>query len=238
VVQVLRDLRVGEPDGQDGSRLARFNAEQNALALAGAEAYYRAVVRGGPSSWNVRDRHMAQTLDRLMAHYGDGAKAVVWEHNTHVGDARWTDMAQAGMVNVGQLVREAHVEDGVVIVGFGCHRGEVVASDRWGGATRTFGVPPARAGSTEDLLHHELGDRAAALFVFDDDLPDWAGRARHHRAVGVVYDPERERWGNYVPTVLGRRYDAFLWFDETTGVSPLHGEPVLAREPETWPTGE
>ena len=237
VVTLLGQVLKGAAQDGASSRDAHFNAEQNARAAAGAEAYYRAMVRGGPGSWNVRDRHMVDTLDRLMAHHGDDAKAVVWEHNTHVGDARFTDMADAGMVNVGQLVREAHADEGVVLVGFGSHRGSVVAADRWGGTTEAMRMPPARRGTTEDLLHESLGDGSAALFVFDDEPPRWAAEHRDHRAVGVVYHPEAERWGNYVPTVLGRRYDAFCWFDETSALEPLHGVRALKGEMETWPSG-
>jgi erythromycin esterase len=238
VVDLLKELRAGVSTDGGPPRDARFNAEQNALSAAGAEAYYRAMVRGGPESWNVRDRHMVATLDRLVDHHGDGAKAVVWEHNTHVGDARWTDMADAGMVNVGQLVREAHAQEGVVLVGFGSHRGTVVASDHWGGSTQRMTLPPAREGTTEALLHDELGDGSAALFVFGDDPPDWAADSRGHRAVGVVYNPRAERWGNYVPTVLGRRYDAFCWFDQTSGLTPLAGVSAEGGEMEAWPSGD
>jgi erythromycin esterase len=221
--------------GPDGSRDAAFAAEQNARAAVGADAYYRAAVRGGPTSWNVRDTHMADTLDRLVAHHGDGAKAVIWEHNTHVGDARYTDMHDAGLVNVGQLVRERYGEGNTVLVGFGSHHGTVIAADDWGEATRAMRVPPARSGSTEALLRQELDDPelAECLFVFDG-LSAWAAEERAHRAIGVVYHPEAERWGNYV---LGRRYDAFVWCDETTALRPLHGVPARGEERETWPFG-
>ena len=135
VIALLRRLRASDdPDADGGGALdARFVAEQNAEAAAGAERYYRAMIGGGPKSWNVRDCHMADTLDRLLHRYAAGddepaAKAVVWEHNTHVGDARATDMAAAGMVNLGQLARERHGRDQVVLVGFGTHRGSVIAS--------------------------------------------------------------------------------------------------------------
>jgi erythromycin esterase-like protein len=163
---------------------------------------------------------MTATLDRLMDHHGSDAKAVVWEHNSHVGDARWTDMAEHGMVNVGQLVREAHAADGVVIVGFGGYVGSVTAADRWGGRTQQMRLPPARRRSTERLLHDALDGQPAALFVFADDPPPWADRRLGHRAVGVAYHSDAE-WGNYVPTVLGRRYDAFCWIDETSALTPL-----------------
>ena len=241
VVSLLGDLLRRTSEDGTGSRDAQFDAEQNAAVVAGAEAYYRAMVTGGASSWNVRDRHMADTLDRLVTHHrarseGRPVKAVVWEHNTHVGDARFTDMVDAGLFNVGQLVREAHGEDDVVIVGFGTHSGTVTAADRWGGPTETMPLPKARMGSTEARLHRAV-QQPAALFVFPDDQPGWLRTAREHRAVGVVYHPQAERWGNYVPTVLGRRYDAFCWFDRTRALTPLHGVDAEAGELETWPHG-
>ncbi|MDP9496361.1 MAG: erythromycin esterase family protein [Actinomycetota bacterium] len=233
VVDLLRRLcseRAARVDGDDPE--ARFSAEQNAAVAAGAEKYYRTLVSGSGLSWNVRDEHMVDTLDRLLDH--TERKAVVWEHNTHVGDARATDMAAAGMVNVGQLARERYGEDDVVIVGFGGHRGRVVAAPSWGAQMQRMPVPPARDGSLEALLHDEVG--RDALFVFPQDgQPDWLQRRRDHRAIGVVYDSRRERWGNYVPTVLGRRYDAFLHFEDTRPLRPLHLEPERDGEPETWP---
>src|SRR5260370_10117801 len=110
------------------------------------------MVRGGPSSWNGGDHHMVETLEGLIGQHGPTCKAVVWEHNTHVGDARFTDMARNGMVNVGQLVRQRYGSDGVVIVGFGTHRGTVIAATEWGEPMERMRVPPARAGSFEDML--------------------------------------------------------------------------------------
>jgi erythromycin esterase len=223
-----------EPDGADAE--SRFVAEQNAAVAAGAERYYRALVTGGSSSWNVRDCHMTDTLDRLVEHYGPG-RSVVWEHNTHVGDARATDMSRYGDVNVGQLVRERHGRQRVLTVGFAGHRGTVVAADRWDAPTRVLPLPPAREGSLEDLLVAALPEPALLAFPAQDDQPPWLRERRGHRAVGVVYDPDRERWGNYVPTVLGDRYDALLWFPETRALRPLHVEP-RSGEAETWPTGQ
>ncbi|MGY1708768.1 erythromycin esterase family protein [Geodermatophilus sp. SYSU D00758] len=237
VVTMLRELRARPAADGGPDREAAFVVEQNARVAAGAEAYYRAMVRGGPESWNVRDHHMTDTLDRLLEHRGDGAKAVVWEHNTHVGDARYTDMADAGMVNVGQLARERYGEDDVVIVGFGSHHGSVLAGDGWGAPVQRMPLPPARPGSTEALLHDAVPD-AAALFVFPPELPGWLRSERAHRAVGVVYHPGAERWGNYVPTVLGRRYDAFCWFDETRALTPLHGTHPSGGEMETFPDAD
>jgi erythromycin esterase-like protein len=199
----------------------RFAAEQNASVVVDAERYYRAMVRGSAESWNVRDVHMADTLDRLMHHTGQ--KAVVWEHNTHVGDARATDMAAAGMVNVGQLARERHGADAVVLVGFGSHRGSVIAGSAWGEQMQRMAVPPARPGSLEAVLHEAL-DGDALFVVPPGERPGWLTERLAHRAIGVVYSPQRERWGNYVPTVLGERYDVFLYVDQTSALQPLHLE--------------
>ncbi|HEX4817613.1 MAG TPA: erythromycin esterase family protein [Nonomuraea sp.] len=210
-----------------------LGVRQNAEVVAGAERYYRALVRGGPDSWNVRDAHMADTLDRLAGHRG--AKGVVWAHNTHVGDARATDLAAAGMTTLGQLARERHGAD-TVLVGFGCHRGSVVAADRWGAQHHVMPVPPARPASLESFLHEALPDPRALFVVPGPPRPAWYDEPMGHRAIGVVYRPEQERWGNYVPTVVGRRYDAFLWLDRTKALHPLHGEPWGDQEQETYPT--
>ena len=239
-VATLRALRSRATEFREDGRDAYFDAEQNALVARNAELYYRTMVRGGPTSWNVRDHHMAETLDRLMAHHGPAAKAIVWEHNTHVGDARFTTMARAGMVNVGQLVRQGHEREGVLIVGFGTHRGTVIAGDEWGAPMARMRVPAARAGSLEDLLHRAgVGD---SLFLFDGSDDGGVGGLDEpvdHRAIGVVYDPNAERWGNYVPTLLPRRYDAFVFIDESRALDALH-MPVSVRDdevPETYPSG-
>ena len=243
-VAMLRALRAKAPEYREDGRDAFFDAEQNALIARNAERYYRAMVRGGPMSWNVRDHHMVETLDRLMGHYGPRAKAIVWEHNTHVGDARFTNMARSGMENVGQIVRQAHGEgpadkEGVFIVGFGSHRGTVIAADEWGSPMRRLRVPEARGGSWEARLHDAgVGD---ALFVFDGS-DDGGIRGLEvpldHRAIGVVYDPHAERWGNYVPTIVPRRYDAFIHIDESHALDPLHFPAIVDGEvPETYPSG-
>jgi erythromycin esterase-like protein len=238
-VAVLAALRTKATEFREDGPDAFFNAEQNALVAQNAERYYRTMVRGGPTSWNVRDTHMVETLERLMKHHGPEAKAIVWEHNTHIGDARFTDMARAGMVNVGQLVRQAHDADDVVLVGFGTHRGTVIAGDEWGAPMRRMRVPPAREGSFEDALHaSDVGDMLLLFDGGDDGGVEGLADPIGHRAIGVVYDPRNERWGNYVPTIVPRRYDAFLQFEETAGVDALH-MPVLVdgEPPETYPSG-
>jgi erythromycin esterase-like protein len=236
-VSVLRALRVNAASLREDGREGYFDAEQNALVARNAERYYRTMVRGGPASWNVRDHHMVETLDRLIEHHGPAAKAIVWEHNTHIGDARFTDMARAGMVNVGQLVRESRGDADTMLVGFGTHRGTVIAADEWGAPMERMRVPAARNDSFEHVMHEAaVGD---ALLLFHDDEPASAlARPIGHRAIGVVYDPDHERWGNYVPTIIPRRYDAFLYIDETRAVDPLHmAVRVGGDEPETYPSG-
>ncbi len=244
VVAMLAELRGKAPQYREDGTVARheayFDVEQNALIAKNAEHYYRTMVRGGAASWNVRDRHMQETLERLMEFHGPDARAVVWEHNTHIGDARYTDMARDGMVNVGQLARERWGEDQVALVGFGSYEGSVIAGNAWGAPMRRIPVPPAQRGSFEELLHRN--DARDALLLFDPEdqaTQETLGQPRGHRAIGVVYHPEREQYGNYVPTVLPRRYDAFLYLDRTTALHPLHLQPRDEHEPpETYPTGD
>jgi erythromycin esterase len=213
-----------------------FDAVQNAEVAADAEHYYRIMVRGDQSSWNIRDEHMMATVDRIVAHLGPASKGLVWAHNTHIGDARATDMAEGGMINIGQLLRERHSAEGVALVGFAGHRGTVLAAAEWGVPERVLPVPGAVSGSHEDFLHRALG-RSALLVFGDDRTGPWLSSRLGHRAIGVVYQPQRER-GNYVPTRMGARYDALLWFEETGALRPLHHEAQPAdQEFETEPTG-
>ena len=237
-IAILRELRRNAPHYSEDGRDAYFNAEQNALVARNAELYYRTMVRGGPASWNVRDQHMAETLERLLAHHGPAAKAIVWEHNTHIGDARATDMAAAGMTNIGQIARETWGPDNVVLVGFGGYEGSVIAASGWGEPMQQMRVPPAREGSWESLLHEAIGEDVLLLTADMNGVAD-ADLARAHRAIGVVYHPGRERYGNYVPTVLPARYDAFIHLEHTSALDPLHMPARVDGElPETYPTGE
>jgi len=237
VVAMLADLRRNAPKYVGEGREAYFSADQDALVVKNAERYYRAMVRGGANSWNIRDRHMVETLDRLMAFHGPDAKAIVWAHNTHIGDARATDMERSGMVNVGQLVRERRSDRDVVLVGFGSFSGSVIAGREWGAPMERMPVPPAREGSWEDLLH-EAGAENKLIVLSDGKLNETFYETRGHRAIGVVYDPAYEAFGNYVPTVLPERYDVFLYLDETEALRPLHLWAVEDHEvPETFPTG-
>jgi erythromycin esterase len=237
VVRMLHELRLDRPKYQHDGREEFFNAEQNAIVARNAEHYYRTMVRGGAASWNVRDGHMVESLNRLVDFHGEDCKAIVWEHNTHIGDARYTDMAAEGMVNVGELVRQQHGADGVVLVGFGSYRGTVIAGDYWGAPMRKMPVPPGRPSSWEELLHHALGADSLLLFDRQTESEAWL-EPRGHRAIGVVYRPEVDAYGNYVPTVLPRRYDALIYLDETRALHPLRVPADVEHEvPETYPTG-
>jgi erythromycin esterase len=253
VVQVLRRLRerhaAAPPGGHEPE--AAFDAEQNALCAVNAERYYRAMVRGDAQSWNIRDMHMADTLDRLVAYHRtqrERVKAVVWAHNTHIGDARATDMVGEGMVNLGQLVRERHERRGlaggeggtnVVLVGLCGHRGSVIAARGWGESMEKMAVPAPMAGSWEDVLH--LPDRPnppGRLILMDTvrEREEWM-LPRGQRAIGVVYHPRHERKRNYVPTVLPVRYDALIALEETTALRPLHTRVADGEVAETYPSG-
>lgn len=213
-----------------------LQAEQNARVLKNAEAYYRSMVMGGPMSWNIRDFHMVETLSELMKHHGDIAKGIVWEHNTHIGDARFTDMIDSGEVNVGQLVRERFGEENVVLVGFSSYQGSVIAGRRWEAPMQAMPVPKGREGSWEEVLHRVSHDNKLLIFAprfASDELLEQRG----HRAIGVVYHPELEHRGNYVPTILPRRYDALIYIDQTQALHPLPLRPIHDGEmAETYPS--
>lgn len=198
---------------------AGFNVEQNALVAVNAERYYRTMMISNAKSWNIRDRHMLETINRLRQHHGHH-KIIIWEHNTHVGDARYTDMAAAGEVNVGQLVREQHASAGVYIVGFGTYQGSVIAASYWGRPPTIMPVPAAKPGSWEAWLHQT--PPADKLILLRNWRHDKAlTQRRGHRAIGVVYHPSREA-GNYVPSNLPNRYDAFIFLDKTQALHPFN----------------
>lgn len=234
VVAALELLVRKTPDYPDDHE-ASFNAEQNARVARNAEQYYRTMTRGSAASWNVRDRHMHETLDLLLQRRDD-TKAIVWAHNTHIGDARATDMAAEGMVNIGQLARESYGPANVVLVGFGSYEGSVIAGKYWDAPMQSMPVPAAKSGSFESLLHNSGGDNL--LVMNQADLPQSFWQPLDHRAIGVVYDPKYEKFGNYVPSVIPERYDAFIYLDKTTALDPLALTAQHDGEPdETYPFG-
>jgi len=213
-----------------------FDAEQNARIVRAAESYYRAMYRGGVASWNLRDRHMFDTIQRLMAHRDD-ARAVIWAHNSHIGNASATAMGWRGEFNIGELVRSAYGED-AALIGFGTDRGTVAAASDWGAAMEVKQLLPARAHSWEEAFRHTGHARS---------LTDWRGAKRRglgnilsqtllERAVGVVYRPQSELLSHYFEAVLADQFDAYVWFEETRAITPLGVERPHGA-PETWPFG-
>ncbi|SDM01282.1 Erythromycin esterase homolog [Geoalkalibacter ferrihydriticus] len=217
---VLGMIRAARGNLVDEDRDAYFNLKQNALVVKNAERHYRAMPAQGPASWNHRVDHFYFTVERLLAHYGAGARGIVWAHNTHIGDARATAMAQQGQRNIGQIARQRLGAEQVLAVGFGTHRGSVMAGLSWGAEPQVMAVPPAREGSFEDLLHRTEKSRLLLLFSDPQDFTALL-EPLGHRAIGVVYDPRRERIANYVPTLVPLRYDAFIYLEETRALQPL-----------------
>ncbi|NRD55190.1 erythromycin esterase family protein [Corallococcus exiguus] len=220
---------------------AQFEAEQNARVVQNAEEYYRSMFHGRISSWNLRDTHMADTLDALMGFLKrrlGAARVVVWAHNSHVGDARATEMGEAGEVNLGQLTRQRHPRV-TRLIGFSTYRGTVTAATNWSGTAERKQVRHGLAGSCESLFHQvglpgflldlrELGEAAGAL-----------RERRLQRAIGVIYRPETERRSHYFHTRLPEQFDAMLHIDETRALEPLERTAGWERgeAPETYPTG-
>lgn len=232
VVGLLKQIRM-RAQFMDGDREAGLNTEQNAIIAVNAENYYSAMVRFDNESWNIRDRHMIDTLDRLLNFHGPQAKAIVWEHNTHIGDARATDMAKAGMVNTGQLAREKYGEENVFLCGFAGYEGTVIAGEQWGAPMEVMEVPKARSHSIESLLHKKYNRDCYSIFV--DETEDMFNQTIPHRAIGVVYDPEMEHYGNYVPSFMSQRYDALLFFNQTKALHPMKLYTDTSKVDETYP---
>ena len=221
---VAHALAVRYRQAAPAERDAVFEALQHARVVEAGERYLRTLPLRGPPSWNARAAHFAHTLARLMRHYGPTSRAIVWAHNTHVGDARATDMVRTGEVNLGQLARERYGVDAVLAVGFGTATGQVLAARAWDGDGELMPVPPPRPDSLEAaLVDAGGGDR---LLVLDPLAAPTRvlHRALPHRAIGVVFDPRREPFNNYIPTVLPARYDAFVFLPQTHAVVPLHAE--------------
>jgi erythromycin esterase-like protein len=218
-----------------------FYAEQNARLVANAEEYYRSMFGGRISSWNLRDRHMAETIDALVAHLSKThgrAKVVVWAHNSHLGDARFTEMGQQGELNVGQLVRERYDEDSVLI-GFSTYTGTVTAADDWDEPAQRKSVRPGLKNSYEEALHQVSTSPYYLTFRGESVATEELDRERLQRAVGVIYRPETERQSHYFHARLPRQFDAMIHFDETRAVEPLEQTPKWhwGEPPETYPSG-
>jgi erythromycin esterase-like protein len=245
VVNQLIELqrRAAEYASRDGRVAADefFYAEQNARLVRNAEQYYRSMFRGRVSSWNLRDRHMAETLHALVAHLesqGQNAKVVVWEHNSHLGDARATDMGRQGELNVGQLVRERYGGESV-LVGFSTYTGTVTAATDWDGEAERKWVRPALAGSYEELFHNVGLPRFLLRLRDGGQAAEGLREQRLERAIGVIYRPETERASHYFYARMPDQFDAVLHFDETRAVEPLERTArwESGEVPETFPYG-
>lgn len=234
--------RAGEYLRRDGfaAEEEQFLAEENARVIADAEEYYRSMFGDPRSSWNLRDRHMADTLDHLLAHLdrrSGAGRVVVWAHNSHVGDARATEMGERGDLTLGRLARERHGSD-AVLVGFTTHEGTVTAATDWGGAALRRVVRPGLPTSLEALLH-AVGLPAFLLVPARGDAA-WRplDRTRIARAIGVIYRPQTERQSHYFAARTAQQYDALVHIDVTRAVEPLErGAGWIEDEPpETYPT--
>jgi erythromycin esterase-like protein len=244
VVSQLVELkrRAGEYASRDG-QIARdeyFVAEHNARLVKNAEEYYRTMFRGDVSSWNLRDRHMVGTLDALRSHLsanGEPAKIAVWAHNSHLGDARATQMGKRGELNVGQLIREQY-GDRAVLVGFTTSVGTVTAASDWDAPVELKRVRPALLDSYEHLFH-EVSIPRFLLLLRAERVHSALLRPRLERAIGVIYRPETERASHYFQASLSSQFDAVLHFDHTTALRPLEVSAgwVSHEAPETYPTG-
>ncbi|HSD88195.1 MAG TPA: erythromycin esterase family protein, partial [Kofleriaceae bacterium] len=234
VVAMLRDLLAKrlEYAAQDGDEY--FDAAQNARVVAGAEKYYRAMYYGAVESWNLRDQHMFDTILSILSHRGGDAKIIVWEHNSHIGDAAATEMAARGEHNVGHLCRKTFGDD-MFSIGFGTDHGIVAAAHDWDEPMERMRVRPSRPDSYERLCHDSevpaflLHLRDPVRDVLDDELME----PRLERAIGVVYRPDTELQSHYFQAVLPEQFDEYIWFDETDAVEPLQGTPWQAAQVES-----
>jgi erythromycin esterase-like protein len=243
VVAQLIELRrkYGELMSRDGNIAADefFYAEQNARLVANAERYYRSMFRGRDTSWNLRDEHMGQTLQALINHFDSGrSKVVVWAHNSHLGDARATEMSARGEWNVGQLTRERY-GDNVFSIGFSTDSGTVTAASDWGGIAERKRVRPALAGSYERLFHETGAERFWIDLRAKNDAVKLLRQRRLERAIGVIYRPETERWSHYFEACLPDQFDAVIHLDKTRALEPLERSSEWDRGelPETYPEG-
>jgi erythromycin esterase-like protein len=242
VVEQLVELHARGVSALSGSSTAddeAFFAIENARLVKNAEEYYRTMFRGDVSSWNLRDRHMVETivhLDEHLSRKGSKARIAVWAHNSHLGDASATEMGARGEWNVGQLMRE-HYPGQTYLVGFSTHSGTVTAASDWEGEIETKRVRPGLPDSYEALFHDTGIDRFM-LLLHEADLQDTLPTPRLERAIGVIYLPETERMSHYFHARLAQQFDAMIHVDETTALQPLDAVSAPGEEvPETYPTG-
>jgi len=222
VVATLRDLLSRRMEYRTSDGEALFDTEQNARVVQSAERYYRVMYYGSRESWNLRDRHMFRTLRSVLAHRGEDARAVVWAHNSHVGDASATEMGMRGETNIGQLAREAWGDE-AYLIGFGTDHGTVAAASNWDEPMQVMTVRPSHSDSYEQVCHQTNVPHFILPLRHDgsDGLMHELATPRLERAIGVIYRPETERISHYFESVLPKQFDEYIWFDETTAVHPI-----------------
>lgn len=222
--KIADKLRNRYAEASDPEKATLFKMRQHAKVVKYGERHLREMTRTGAHSWNARASHFEKTLHRLLEHYGPESKGIIWAHNTHIGDARATSMGRSGQVNIGQLARERHGAENVLAVGFGTATGRVLAGSQWEGPRQSMQIPTPTANSLESIMQEiaQQKESAALWWQFDRDQSEVRNQIIPHRAIGVVYNPAQEHRGNFVPTRLGQRYDAFIFFQQTTTLKPLH----------------
>ncbi|MGB3391559.1 MAG: protein-L-isoaspartate(D-aspartate) O-methyltransferase [Pseudaminobacter sp.] len=235
VVEQCRELLERSLSEENGELL---DAQQSARLIASAEKYYRIMYYGGAETWNLRDRHMFGTLERLLDAGEPDAKAVVWAHNSHIGDARHTHMGSVrDELNIGQLCRERFGHQ-VALIGFGTHSGEVACASTWGGEMEIKEIRQSIADSVERLCHDSGKETFLLDFKQGTAVADALLAPQPERYIGVIYRPETERLSHYMDSSLSLQFDAFVWFDRTSPVTPLGtGKGEFARVPDTFPSG-
>lgn len=217
VLALLQDHR---PELHPADSVAFFEAEQKARMAVNAEEHFRANLQSGPESWNRRASHFHSTARELLDFYGEGSRGIVWAHNSHIGDARATNLGETGMINIGQLAREELGSDAVYSIGFGTFSGRVIAAREWDGPMEMMRVAEAREDSWEALLDRTRMARLLLLFS-DEELSGALADAIPHRAIGVNYVPEQDAQNNYIDSILPRHYNAFLFLHTTGTLDPL-----------------
>ncbi|MET3577318.1 protein-L-isoaspartate(D-aspartate) O-methyltransferase [Mesorhizobium robiniae] len=237
VLEQCRELLAKQLDYAQQDGVDFLDATQNARLIASAERYYRIMYYGGAQSWNLRDTHMFETLEHLIEARGPNAKAVVWAHNSHIGDARYTEMGVVrDEVNIGQFCRQ-RFGDEAALIGLSTHSGTVAAASDWDGEMEIKRVRPSHGDSYERLCHDCGVSRFLLDIKRDDDLRKRLSERRLERFIGVIYRPETELRSHYADASLAQQFDAFVWFDETAAVTPLGPEHVGTGVPDTYPFG-
>lgn len=237
VLGLLQDLLAKRSEYKDFDGGRYFNAVQNARVVANAESYYRVMYHGAVESWNLRDSHMFQTLLSLLEYEGEDARAVVWAHNSHLGDASATEMGRRGEYNVGELCRRKFGQS-AYLVGFGTDHGTVACASSWGGELEIKDINPAHKQSHEHV-YHESGIPRFIMPIrsqHGSKLYDSFAQERLERAIGVIYRPDTELLSHYFPARLAEQFDEYIWLDQTQAIKPIEGKED-SKPRETYPFG-